>query len=617
VLIFDAGDGHLVQQLRIGRGGSGAPMVAYSPDGSLLAAAGPDGQVQLLDPRSGASRGVLGVSAFGPGGRVRVQRIVLPVGLAFSPDGALLATVLQTQAKVWSLRRHTALAIEGHAIPGANGPVLYSALFTHDGRSLVVVGSNGVRVFDARTAAVLRTLPVTGSAGAIALSPDGSQLAVASVSIAQGGGVVSLWSTRTWRQTSTVALITQRTITAVAFSPDGKNLAIGTQDGSASLWSVRTHDQLVSYLGPTSPVVAITFIPDRQRIAIASLDGTTKVWRASGSELSSIDTGDAVDDVRLVGNRLVAALAPDVVRSWLLPGARPQSPITSHVAGSSGGLFLSPDGAVSVQPLGIAQFGYFTGVVLRSTNTGRLVGAVSVPPALTVTAVGVNTDGRKVVLLGSKQEVLDVAGRSTVHLKALAGLALNGITGCHWFAGAISADGRLAAGADQCGSVTIWDARTGARVGRSLSESGEIPQITFSPDGRQLAVASSDSTITIWDVRTGRAARVLHGHTLGVDGVAYSPSGALLASAGLDDTVRVWDPSTGRLLRVWHDPRPVTSVAFSSDGSQIVSADAVGTVRIWDACTACTNPRELLGIARGRVTRPLTPLERATFLSGF
>ena len=61
----------------------------------------------------------------------------------------------------------------------------------------------------------------------------------------------------------------------------------------------------------------------------------------------------------------------------------------------------------------------------------------------------------------------------------------------------------------------------------------------------------------------------------------------------------------------------MTGIAFSFDGSRIVTGAALGTIRIWDACTACTNPRELLSIARGRVTRQLTTLERATFLTGF
>jgi WD40 repeat protein len=109
---------------------------------------------------------------------------------------------------------------------------------------------------------------------------------------------------------------------------------------------------------------------------------------------------------------------------------------------------------------------------------------------------------------------------------------------------------------------------------------------------------------------------VLTGDTLGVNDVAYSPDGALLASSSLDDTARVWDPSNGRLLRVWREQQPLESVAFSSDGSRLVTSDAAGTISVWDACTACGNAGELLAIARTRVTRQLTPLERATFVGG-
>ena len=319
--------------------------------------------------------------------------------------------------------------------------------------------------------------------------------------------------------------------------------------------------------------------------------------------------------MRLIGNRVVAALAPDVVRSWLLPGPQPQRPVTRRVANGAGGLFLSPDGAASVEPLAGPPFDSFTGALVRNTTTGRLLGTVAVPPVLT--AIAASADGRKLLLLAAQsQEVADVADTGKVHLRGLPGPPAGALAGCHWFAGAFSGDGRLAAGADQCGGITIWDARSGARL-RRLTTSGAIAQIAFSPDGRHLAVASSDSTITVWVVQTGRTVHVLHGHTLEVDGVAYSPNGALLASASLDDTLRVWDAVSGRLLRTWREPRPVTSVAFSSDGRQLVTGDTVGTIRIWDACTACDNARALLAIGKRSVTRQLTPLERATFLAGY
>jgi hypothetical protein len=258
----------------------------------------------------------------------------------------------------------------------------------------------------------------------------------------------------------------------------------------------------------------------------------------------------------------------------------------------------------------------FTSFLVRNSTNGQLLGNFAAPPSSTVSGFGVSSDGRKLLLLGNQsQEIADFTGSRVVHLKTTPGSSVRGITGCHWFTGALSRDGRLAAGADQCGGVTIWDARSGAQRER-VGVSGLVPEIAFSPDDRHLAAASGDSTITIWDVGTGQVAHVLHGHTLGVNGVAYSPNGELLASAGLDDTLRVWDASSGRLLRVWRDPAPLNSVAFGSDGQRIVTADTQGTIRIWDACTACENASALLAIGQRTVTRQLTPLERATFLAG-
>ncbi|HEY2202310.1 MAG TPA: hypothetical protein VGH56_10495, partial [Solirubrobacteraceae bacterium] len=284
--------------------------------------------------------------------------------------------------------------------------------------------------------------------------------------------------------------------------------------------------------------------------------------------------------------------------------------------------------ALSLEPFYSRTTGVPIGIDVRNTTTGQVLRTVAAPQALTTVAASV--DGRVLAALG--QSVAPPAGAvphgppkspgegfvNNLVTGTRANLALvpgpaGGGSGCMWVAAAVSPSDGLVAGADFCGLVAIWDAHTG-RLRTTFTNSGEPSRIVFSPDGRELAVASWDSTITIWDVQTRRVAHVLAGDTLGVDGVAYSPDGKLLASASLDDTARVWSPATGRLLRVWHEQQPVSSVAFSSDGSRIVTTDATGTISAWDACTACGDAKALLAIARTRVTRQLTPLERATFL---
>jgi hypothetical protein len=55
---------------------------------------------------------------------------------------------------------------------------------------------------------------------------------------------------------------------------------------------------------------------------------------------------------------------------------------------------------------------------------------------------------------------------------------------------------------------------------------------------------------------------------------------------------------------------------FSTDGRLIAGADPQGIVHFWDGCADCTNAKALLTIAKTRVTRQLTAVERATYAVG-
>jgi WD40 repeat protein len=82
-------------------------------------------------------------------------------------------------------------------------------------------------------------------------------------------------------------------------------------------------------------------------------------------------------------------------------------------------------------------------------------------------------------------------------------------------------------------------------------QNGVIAALAWSADGKRIAVAGSAAEVNIYDAETGAHVAACKGHTAGIYTVAFSPDSATLAAGGFDGTVRLYDAATGALKKAF------------------------------------------------------------------
>jgi serine/threonine protein kinase/Tol biopolymer transport system component len=276
----------------------------------------------------------------------------------------------------------------------------------------------------------------------LAFSPAGTTLAMAN------GHHVCLWDIATNTGCRTSSDVTSAN--AVAFSADGKTLAVGGQGGRVALFNASTMTLTTYFTDPgTNGVASVAVSPDGKTVAAGDYNGHTYLW--------DVATGKAVT-------------------------------LTDPNGRSARTVLFSPDGKT------LAAGDLNGSVYLWDVATGKLAGTLTDPGSQGVNSAAFSPNGATVAAgdFNGRTFLWDVATQKVARVYPDPdGRGVNAV--------AFSPDGRLLAASDSNGAIFLWKAASVHLVNTLVVDQTETA-MAFTPDSKTLATGDENGDLTLWRI---------------------------------------------------------------------------------------------------------------------
>ena len=417
-----------------------------------------------------------------------------------------------------------------------------------------------------------------GKINDVQLSPDGSQLAVATS--------IGIWLHDAHSGEELDLLNPMKEVLSISFSPEGAMLAGGSPNGTIHLWDATTGKKIKTLTGHTNAVISLTFSPDGTTLVSGSWDKTIRLWDTTiEEEIKILRPTDGVTSLAFSPNGLTFASGDQdkTIHLWDAATGKRIGSFKGHTKRIIG-LMFSLDGAT------LFSTGWDKTIRLwdatTRTNLKTFSGYMSY-----INNITFSSDGATLAIVDGLSFNSDIYlwdATTGKHIKTLAG-SLAFSPNITVYSLAFSPDSAILAGGGH-GYIHLWDVATKEHIETFVGEDGlsvvsdrlEITDLVFSPDGAILAWRSYGSNSTnLWDVATKEHIKTLTGDTF-----AFSPDGAILASGG-NASINLWNVATGEHIKKELPGHIATvySLAFSPDGAILASGEGNASINLWNVAT--------------------------------